>query len=77
VRTCTAGQGGTSHHTPLHAAAWNGDPASVRLLLDAGAHPAARDDEHDSTPLGWAETALRITGNADGLAVADDLRGIG
>jgi cytohesin len=31
--------------TPLHAAAKNGDVASVRLLLASGADPAARNDD--------------------------------
>jgi ankyrin repeat protein len=52
-----------ARHSVLHAAAWNGDLAMVRLLLDAGADPAARDHEHDATPRGWAETALTVTNN--------------
>ena len=47
-----------SRHTVLHAAAWNGDLAMVKLLVAAGADVNARDDEHDATPAGWAETAV-------------------
>jgi ankyrin repeat protein len=54
---------GGSRHTALHAAAWNGDVAMVRLLLAAGADATARDHEHDATPLGWADTAGIVTNN--------------
>jgi ankyrin repeat protein len=40
--------------TPLHLAAGAGDPATVRLLLDAGAEIDARDDNYQGTPLGYA-----------------------
>ena len=36
---------------PLHTAAANGRPASVRRLLAHGADPNLRDPEHDTTPL--------------------------
>jgi uncharacterized protein len=36
---------------PLHTAARNGRPASVRRLLAHGADPNAREPEHDRTPL--------------------------
>jgi ankyrin repeat protein len=52
-----------SRHTALHSAAWNGDLPIVRLLLEAGADPAACDEEYDATPLGWAETAIEVTNN--------------
>jgi ankyrin repeat protein len=52
-----------SRHTALHSAAWNGDLRMVELLVAAGADPAARDEEHDNTPLGWAEVAVTVTGN--------------
>jgi ankyrin repeat protein len=55
----------------LHAAAWNGDLAMVRLLVEAGADPSARDAEHDSTPLGWAQTAIKLTANPRCAEVAD------
>ncbi|MFE0149239.1 ankyrin repeat domain-containing protein [Nonomuraea sp. NPDC059007] len=41
--------------TPLHLAAWNDDVDTVTALLELGADPSAEDDDHDSTPLGWAE----------------------
>lgn len=40
--------------TPLHWAAMGDAPAAVERLLAAGADPEARDDEFESTPLGWA-----------------------
>ncbi len=43
--------------TLLHHAAWIGDVDLVRALLDAGADPEVLDDDHGSTPLGWAEWA--------------------
>jgi ankyrin repeat protein len=52
-----------SRHTALHSAAWNGDLPMVKLLLAAGADPAARDDEHDGTPRDWAEVAISIENN--------------
>jgi hypothetical protein len=52
-----------SRQTALHSAAWNGDLRMVRLLVAAGADPAARDEEYDATPLGWAETAIVVTNN--------------
>jgi ankyrin repeat protein len=36
---------------PLHTAAGNGRPASVRRLLAHGADPNLRDPEHNTTPL--------------------------
>jgi len=41
--------------TPLHNAAWMGDLAMVRLLLELGADPAVRDPTYDGTPRDWAE----------------------
>lgn len=40
--------------TPLHAAAWQGNPALVRLLIDLGAPINIRDGQFGSSPLGWA-----------------------
>jgi hypothetical protein len=68
----TAGSG----HTVLHAAAWNGDLAMVKLLVGAGADPTLRDRQYDATPLGWAETSIDITGNPRCRAVADWLGGL-
>lgn len=59
-----------SRHTALHSAAWNGDLEMVRLLVEAGADVRARDEEHDATPEGWAETAVTVTGNPDCATVA-------
>ncbi len=41
--------------TPLHNAAWMGNLPMVRLLVDLGADPLARDATYDATPQGWAE----------------------
>ena len=41
--------------TPLHGAVERNDIEMARLLLDAGANPAIRDDKFKSTALGWAE----------------------
>jgi hypothetical protein len=43
--------------TALHQAAYRGDDAMVRLLLDVGADPTIEDTEHHATPRGWAEFA--------------------
>ncbi|HEX9102439.1 MAG TPA: ankyrin repeat domain-containing protein, partial [Polyangia bacterium] len=40
--------------TPLHQAAWFGQPENARLLLAAGAPLEPLDDTHGSSPLGWA-----------------------
>ena len=37
----------------------------------------ARDEEHDATPRGWAETSVEITHNQACAAVAEYLAGIG
>jgi ankyrin repeat protein len=60
VNACS---GDESRHTPLHAAAWNGDLEIVKLLVASGADLAARDARHDATPLGWAETAIEVSNN--------------
>jgi ankyrin repeat protein len=66
-----------SRHTALHSAAWNGDLAMARLLVDAGADLAARDEEHDGTPLGWAEVAIDVTNNPTCRAVVEYLARLG
>ena len=48
----------TKGETPLHRAAAYANEACVRLLLDAGASPDARD-AHGDTPLAWASWHLR------------------
>jgi ankyrin repeat protein len=65
-----------SRHTALHSAAWNGDLRMVKLLVEAGADITARDPEHDNTPAGWAEVAIKVTNNPDCQAVADYLAGL-
>jgi ankyrin repeat protein len=67
---------GQSRQTALHAAAWNGDLALVQLLVEAGADVDARDEEHEATPRGWAETAIEMTGNAACRAVVEYLAGL-
>jgi ankyrin repeat protein len=63
-----------SRHTALHSAAWNGDLTMVTLLVQAGADRAAHDEEHDATPLGWAETSIEIRNNPKCAAVVAYLR---
>lgn len=41
--------------TALHHAAWRGDLAVARALLEHGARRDIIDDTHGSTPAGWAE----------------------
>ncbi|MGI8685393.1 MAG: ankyrin repeat domain-containing protein [Acidimicrobiales bacterium] len=41
--------------TPLHQAAYNGDVAVVRTLLELGADPDRKDRSFTSPPLAWAE----------------------
>ena len=45
--------------TALHHAAWSGDLALIRQLLDAGADRTVRDNRFDATPLGWAQHAYQ------------------
>ncbi len=44
---------------PLHIAAQNGRPASVRRLLAHGADPGLRDPVHQRTPLEWCQPGNR------------------
>jgi uncharacterized protein len=44
---------------PLHIAAQNGRPASVRRLLTHGADPDLRDPQHHRTPLQWCQPENR------------------
>lgn len=55
--------------TPLHQAAYNGDVAVVRTLLELGADPDRRDRSYGSPPLAWAEHARQD-------AVIELLRGV-
>lgn len=52
-----------SQQTALHSAAWEGNLAMVRLLVEHGADVNARDREHDNTPRGFAEVSLEVTNN--------------
>jgi ankyrin repeat protein len=65
-----------SRHTALHSAAWNGDLPMVRLLVGAGADLTARDEEHEGTPLGWAEVAIDVTNNPKCREVVEYLSGL-
>ncbi len=51
--------------TPLHQAAWFGQPGNARLLIDAGASLDVFDDAHGSSPLHWAVHGSRFSGGAD------------
>lgn len=44
-----------SHATALHHAVWSGSLDAVRVLVDAGADLAARDEAWQGTPRNWAE----------------------
>jgi len=60
--------------TPLHHAAWLGDPDLVRLLLDLGAPVDARDSRFGSSPIGWAaHGSSHGRGDADHAAVVEAL----
>lgn len=47
----------THGYTALHAAAFNGNMAAVRVLLHHGANAAARESRYWGTPAGWANYA--------------------
>ncbi|HMB68169.1 MAG TPA: ankyrin repeat domain-containing protein [bacterium] len=51
--------------TPLHQAAWFGQPRNARLLLDAGALLDVFEPTHQSSPLGWAVHGARYSGEAE------------
>ena len=65
-----------SRHTALHSAAWNGDLTMVKLLVQAGADIAARDEQYDGDPAGWAETAVEVENNPVAGDVAAYLRSL-
>jgi ankyrin repeat protein len=74
VNARTAAQ---SHHTPLHSAAWNGDLRMAQLLIAKGANPSLLDEEHQGTPLQWAEVSAGVTNNPRCGEVAEYLRTVG
>lgn len=49
-----------SGQTPLHLCA---DRGIAEMLVDAGADPGAKDDEHGTTPLVWARVGIEIHGS--------------
>jgi len=55
---------GLDDGTALHQAAWFGQPAGARLLIERGAPLDARGDGHDTTPLGWVTHGSRYSGGA-------------
>ncbi|MDH3629339.1 MAG: ankyrin repeat domain-containing protein [Acidobacteriota bacterium] len=55
---------GLDHGTPLHQAAWFGQPENARLLIDAGAPLDLFDATHASSPVGWAVHGSRYSGGA-------------
>jgi ankyrin repeat protein len=65
-----------SRQTALHAAAWNGDVRMAEILVAAGADVLARDEEHASTPLGFAETSIEVTNNPRCAEVAAFLKSV-
>ena len=51
--------------TPLHQAAWFGQPANASALIEAGAPLEAFDQVHMSSPIGWAVHGSRYSGGAE------------
>ncbi len=56
---------GLDSGTPLHQAAWFGQPRNARLLVEAGAPLEVFDATHHSSPLGWAVHGSRYSGGAE------------
>lgn len=56
---------GLDDGTALHQAAWFGQPANARLLLDSGAPVDVFESVHHSSPLGWAVHGSRFSGDAE------------
>ena len=66
------GARGPENATALHWAAFHGNTAMVRALLDRGADPSVTEDTHGGTPLDWAEHGSHHgwqcrTGDYDGV----------
>jgi len=51
--------------TPLHQAAWFGQPDNARLLIDAGAPLDLVEPTHGGTPIGWVAHGSRYSGDAE------------
>ncbi len=51
--------------TPLHQAAWFGQPENARLLIDAAAPLDIFEPTHEASPLHWAVHGSRHSGDAD------------
>ena len=56
---------GLDDGTPLHCAAWFGQPANARMLLDAGAPVDVFDTCHQASPVHWAIHGARYSGGAE------------
>ena len=56
---------GLDSGTPLHQAAWFGQPQNARLLIDAGAPLDVFDAIHQSSPIGWAVHGSQYSGGAE------------
>ncbi len=56
---------GLDDGTPLHIAAWFGQPRNAAVLVHAGAPLELFDAVHQSSPLGWAVHGSRYSGAAD------------
>lgn len=55
---------GLDEGTPLHQAAWFGQPTNARVLIARGAPLDVFDASHRSFPLGWAVHGSRYSGGA-------------
>lgn len=56
---------GLDDGTPLHQAAWFGEPSNAGLLIDAGAPLNIFDRCHNSSPLHWTAHGSRYSGDAE------------
>ncbi|REJ79347.1 MAG: ankyrin repeat domain-containing protein [Acidobacteria bacterium] len=56
---------GLDDGTPLHQAAWFGEPDNAELLIEAGAPLDIFDKCHESSPLHWAVHGSRYSGDAE------------
>jgi ankyrin repeat protein len=57
---------GLDDGTPLHQAAWFGQPANAKLLIEAGAPVDTFDSVHNGSPISWATHGSRYSGEAAG-----------